>query len=163
SKAPEPYGQAPAAIQIITNDMIRRSGAVVLPEALRLADNLDVAQDDAHDWNISARGFNANLSNKLLVLIDGRSVYSPLFSGVVWNSQNVMLADIDRIEVISGPGTTLWGANAVNGVINVISKSADQTQGWYADAGGGNEWRDFTSVRYGGTLAPDVYFRVYGN
>ncbi len=155
-------GQAPAAIQVITNDEIRRSGASSLPEALRLADNLEVAQDNAHDWNISARGFNADLSNKLLVLIDGRTVYSPLFSGVFWDVQNVMLEDLDRIEVVSGPGGTLWGANAVNGVINVISKSAQNTQGWYVEGGGGSELRDFGAVRYGGTLAPNVYFRVYG-
>jgi outer membrane cobalamin receptor len=89
-----------------------------------------VAQDNSSAWNISARGFNANLSNKLLVLIDGRTVYSPLFSGVFWDVQNVILEDLDRIEVISGPGGTLWGANAVNGVINVITKSAQETQGW---------------------------------
>ncbi len=162
AKAPEPLVQAPAAIQVITNDEIRRSGASSLPEALRLADNLEVAQDSAHDWNISARGFNAGLSNKLLVLIDGRTVYTPLFSGVEWDVQNVMLADLDRIEVISGPGGTLWGANAVNGVINIISKSAEDTQGWYMEGGGGNELRDFGSLRYGGTLAPNVYYRVYG-
>jgi iron complex outermembrane receptor protein len=163
SKQPEPLRQAPAAIQIITNDDIRRSGASSLPEALRLADNLEVAQDNAHDWNISARGFNTDLSNKLLVLIDGRTVYSPLFSGVIWDVQNVMLEDVDRIEVISGPGGTLWGANAVNGVINVISKSAQDTQGWYVEGAGGNELRDAGAIRYGGTLAKDVYFRVYGN
>jgi iron complex outermembrane receptor protein len=163
SKEPEPLRQAPAAIQIITNDEIRRSGASTLPEALRLADNLEVAQDNAHDWNISARGFNADLSNKLLVLIDGRTVYSPLFSGVIWDVQNVMLQDLDRIEVISGPGGTLWGANAVNGVINVISKSAQDTQGWYMEGAGGSELRDSGAIRYGGELAPNVYFRVYGS
>lgn len=162
SKEPEPLGQAPAAIQIITNEAIRRSGASSLPEALRLADNLQVAQDNAHDWNISARGFNADLSNKLLVLIDGRTVYSPLFSGVIWDVQNVMLEDLDRIEVVSGPGGTLWGANAVNGVINIISKSAQDTQGWYVEGGGGSQLRDFGAVRYGGKLAPHVYYRVYG-
>lgn len=162
SKEPEPLGQAPAAIQIITNDEIRRSGASSLPEALRLADNLEVAQANAHDWNISARGFNSGSSNKLLVLIDGRAVYTPLDAGVFWDVQNVMLEDLDRIEVISGPGGTLWGANAVNGVINVISKSAQDTQGWYMETGGGTELRDFGAVRYGGTLAPNVYFRVYG-
>jgi len=162
SREPEPLLQAPAAIQVITNDEIRRSGASSLPEALRLADNLEVAQDNAHDWNISARGFNADLSNKLLVLIDGRTVYSPLFSGVIWDVQNVMLEDLDRIEVISGPGGTLWGANAVNGVINIVSKSAEDTQGWYMEGGGGNELRDFGAIRYGGTLAPNVYYRVYG-
>ena len=162
SKQPEPYGEAPASIDIITNDEILRSGASSLPEALQLADNLDVAQDNAHDWNITARGFNTGLSNKLLVLIDGRTVYTPLYSGVIWDVQNVMLADLDRIEVISGPGGTLWGANAVNGVINIISKSAQDTQGWYMDAGGGSQLRDFGDLRYGGTLAPNVYYRVYG-
>lgn len=162
SKEPEPLGQAPAAIQVITNDAIRRSGASSLPEALRLADNLEVAQENAYSWHISARGFNTDLANKLLVLIDGRAVYSPLDAGVFWDLQNVMLADLDRIEVISGPGGTLWGANAVNGVINVISKSAQDTQGWYVEGGGGSQLRDFGAIRYGGTLAPDVYFRVYG-
>ena len=163
SKTPEPLSQAPAAIQVITNDEIRRSGASSLPEALRLADNLEVDQDNAHDWNISARGFNADLGNKLLVLIDGRTVYSPLFSGVFWDVQNVMLEDVDRVEVISGPGGTLWGANAVNGVINVITKSAQDTQGWYLEGGGGSSLRDFGEIRYGGTLAPNVYYRVYGS
>jgi iron complex outermembrane receptor protein len=162
SKEPEPLSDAPAAIQVITGDEILRSGATSLPEALRLADNLEVAQDNAHDWNITARGFNTGLANKLLVLVDGRTVYTPLYSGVIWDEQNPMLADIDRIEVISGPGGTLWGANAVNGVINIISKSAADTQGWYLEGAGGSELRDFGAIRYGGTLAPNVYFRVYG-
>jgi len=162
SKEPQPLSQAPAAIQVITNEDILRSGATSLPEALQLADNLQVAQDNAHDWNITARGFNTGLANKLLVLIDGRAVYTPLYSGVEWDEQNPMLADIDRIEVISGPGGTLWGANAVNGVINIISKSAQDTQGWYLEGGGGSELRDFGAIRYGGTLVPDVYYRVYG-
>ena len=162
SKAPEPYGQAPAAIEVITSDEIRRSGASSIPEALRLADNLDVAQAGSSGWAISARGFNSSISDKLLVLMDGRSVYTPLFSGVIWNVQDYLLADIDRIEVISGPGGTLWGANAVNGVINITSKSARDTQGLYVEAGGGNQLEDFTGVRYGGTLATNIYYRVYG-
>ena len=162
SKEAEPLVDAPSAIQVITNDEIVRSGATSLPEALRLADNLQVAQDNSHDWNITARGFNTGLANKLLVLIDGRTVYTPLYSGVVWDEQNPMLADIDRIEVISGPGGTLWGANAVNGVINIISKSAEDTQGWYMEADAGSQPRDLGAIRYGGTLAPNVYFRVYG-
>ena len=162
SKQPEPYGQAPAAIQVVTGDQIRRSGASSIPEALRLADNLDVAQQNSHDWSISARGFNSGLANKLLVMIDGRTVYTPLFSGVFWNAQDYLLEDIDRIEVISGPGGTLWGANAVNGVINITSKSAKDTQGLYAEAGGGSWLQDFAGVRYGGVLASNVYFRVYG-
>ncbi len=162
SKQPEKLLDAASAIQVITNEDIRRSGASDIPEALRLADNLDVAEQNSHDWNITARGFNTDLGNKLLVLLDGRTVYTPLFSGVFWDVQDYVLEDIDRIEVISGPGGTLWGANAVNGVINITTKSAKDTQGGYVEAGGGSELEGFTSVRYGGTLAPNVYFRVYG-
>ncbi|MBW8864532.1 MAG: TonB-dependent receptor [Verrucomicrobia bacterium] len=162
AKQPEPYGQAPAAIQVVTGDDIRRSGASSIPEALRLADNLEVAQQNSHDWSISARGFNSGLANKLLVMMDGRTVYTPLFSGVFWNVQDYLLEDIDRIEVISGPGGTLWGANAVNGVINITSKSAKDTQGLYTEAGGGSWLQDFAGVRYGGTLGTNVFFRVYG-
>jgi iron complex outermembrane receptor protein len=162
AKAPQKLLQAAASIQVITADDIRRSGATTIPEALRLADNLEVAQINAHDWAISARGFNANLANKLLVLIDGRAVYTPLYGGVLWDVQDYLLADIDRIEVISGPGGTLWGANAVNGIINIVTKSAADTQGAYAYAGGGNELREQEGARYGTTLAPDAYLRVYG-
>lgn len=162
AKEPQKLLQAAASIQVITADDIRRSGATTIPEALRLADNLEVAQINAHDWAISARGFNANLGNKLLVLIDGRVVYTPLYGGVLWNVQDYLLEDIDRIEVISGPGGTLWGANAVNGVINIVTKSARDTQGVYAFAGGGNELREQEGARYGTTLAPDIDLRVYG-
>jgi len=162
AKAPEPYGQAPAAIQVITGDDIRRSGASSIPEALRLADNLEVAQQNSHTWNISARGFNTDLANKLLVLMDGRSVYTPLYSGVFWDQQDYLLADIERIEVISGPGGTLWGANAVNGVINITSKSAKDTQGLYTEAGGGTVLEDFGAVRFGGVLGTNVFYRIYG-
>jgi len=129
---------------------------------MRLADNLDVAQKNSHDWAISARGFNTALANKLLVLMDGRSVYTPLFSGVFWDVQDYLLQDIDRIEVISGPGGTLWGANAVNGVINITSKSAKDTQGLYVEGGGGTQLQDFGGARYGGVLTSNVYYRVYG-
>jgi iron complex outermembrane receptor protein len=162
SKQPQPYGQAPAAIDVITNDEIRRSGASSIPEALRLADNLEVAQKNSHDWSISSRGFNTDLSNKLLVLMDGRSVYTPLIAGVIWDIQDYLLEDIDHIEVISGPGGTLWGANAVNGVINITSKSAKDTQGLYVEGGGGLEQRDFGGARYGGALGSDAFYRVYG-
>jgi iron complex outermembrane receptor protein len=162
SKQPEKLLDAPSAIEVITNEDILRYGASSIPEALQLADNLEVAQQNSHDWAISARGFNANLGDKLLVLVDGRAVYSPLYGGVLWNVQDYLLEDIDRIEVISGPGGTLWGANAVNGVINITTKSAKDTQGLFAEAGGGTELEDFAAVRYGGVLAPDVYFRVYG-
>src|SRR5882724_11239730 len=143
SKRPEKLSETASAIQVITREDIRRSGASSLPEALRLASNLQVAQKNSHDWGISARGFNTDLANKLLVLIDGRTVYTPLFSGVFWNVQDYLLEDIDRIEVISGPGGTLWGANAVNGVINITSKSAKDTQGFYLEGGGGSVLRDF--------------------
>ncbi|MGH9144271.1 MAG: TonB-dependent receptor plug domain-containing protein, partial [Vicinamibacterales bacterium] len=161
SKKPEPYGRAPAAIQVITQDDIRRSGATTLPEALRLADNLIVAQKNSHDWAISARGFDTDLANKLLVLIDGRTVYTPLFSGVFWDRQDYLLEDIERIEVISGPGGTLWGENAVNGVINIITRRAQDSQGVYADAGLGGQV-GLGGVRYGGMLTPTLPFRVYG-
>src|SRR6185312_9047978 len=162
AKQPEPYGQAPAAIQVITSEDIARSGASSLPEAMRLADNLEVAQKNSHDWAISARGFNTALGNKLLVLMDGRSVYTPLFSGVFWDVQDYLLQDIDRIEVISGPGGTLWGANAVNGVINITTKSAKDTQGLYVEGGGGSQLQYFGGARYGGTITSNVYYRVYG-
>ena len=162
SKRPEPYFRAPAAIQVITQDDIRRSGASSIPEALRLADNLQVAQVNSQEWAITARGFNGNYANKLLVMIDGRTVYTPLYSGVFWDVQDYLMEDIDRIEVISGPGATLWGANAVNGVINIMSKSAKETQGFLLETGGGTEMRGFGGLRYGGVLATNVYYRVYG-
>jgi iron complex outermembrane receptor protein len=162
TRHPEKLLQAAAAIQVITQEQIRRSGATSIPEALRLADNLEVAQKNSHDWAISARGFNTALGNKLLVMIDGRTVYTPLYSGVFWDAQDYLLEDIDRIEVISGPGGTLWGANAVNGVINIITKSAADTKGVYAEAGGGDQLKEFGGARYGGTLGSNVDFRVYG-
>jgi iron complex outermembrane receptor protein len=161
AREPQHLLQAPAAIQVITAEDIRRSGATSIPEALRLADNLEVAQINAHDWAISARGFNANLANKLLVLIDGRVVYTPLYGGVLWNVQDYLLKDIDRIEVISGPGGTLWGANAVNGVINIVTKSAADTQGLYASGAGGKQLREQEDIRYGTQLGA-VALRVYG-
>jgi iron complex outermembrane recepter protein len=138
SKRDERLSDAPTSVFVITSEDIRRSGATSLPEALRLAPNLQVARVSANEYAISARGFNGTAANKLLVLIDGRSVYSPLFSGVFWDVQDVMIEDIERIEVISGSGGTLWGVNAVNGVINVITRSASQSQGGLAVAGGGH-------------------------
>src|SRR5438477_7218800 len=162
SKRPERLTQVASAIQVITQDDIRRSGVTSLPEALRLATNLQVAQVDSRQWAISARGFNSTTANKLLVLIDGRTVYTPLYAGVFWDVQDTLLQDIDRIEVISGPGGTLWGANAVNGVINVITKSAKETHGLFLEAGGGTELRGFGGLRYGGELTPQLHYRVYG-
>ena len=139
SRRAEPISDAAAAIDVITSDQIRRSGATTLAEVLRLATGLAVARVDTTTWAISARGFNSTAANKLLVLIDGRSVYTPLFSGVFWDVQDTLLADVDRIEVIRGPGGILWGANAVNGVINIITKIASRTQGGRVELASGNE------------------------
>jgi iron complex outermembrane receptor protein len=162
SKRPEKLKAAASAIQVITQEDIRQSGATSVPEALRLAPNLQVAQVNSSQWAISARGFNNVLANKLLVLIDGRVVYTPMYAGVFWDVQNLVLEDIDRIEVISGPGGTLWGANAVNGVINIITKKAKDTQGLFAEAAVGTELRGLGSLRYGGKLAKNLSYRVYG-
>jgi iron complex outermembrane receptor protein len=160
SKHAERLVDAPSSIFVITSDLIRRSGVTTLPEALRLAPNLQVARIDASQYAISARGFNNAVGNKLLVLIDGRTVYTPIFSGVFWDQQDVVLEDIERIEVISGPGATLWGANAVNGVINVISRRADETQGALLAIHGGMQDSGAT-LRYGGGLGETGHFRVY--
>jgi len=152
---------APASIYVISRDDIRRAGVTSLPEALRLAPNLQVARADTNQYAITARGANAVLANKLLVLIDGRTVYTPLFSGVFWEAQDTLLEDVDRIEVISGPGATLWGANAVNGVINVITRSAQATRGGVIGAGAGNLERE-GFARYGAAASAQTSFRVYG-
>lgn len=161
SRQPQRLSESPSAIQVITSEDIRRSGASSIPEALRLASNLQVAQVNSQEWVITARGFSSDVGNKLLVMIDGRTVYTPLFSGVFWDRQDYLLEDIDRIEVISGPGGTLWGANAVNGVINIITRDAAQTQGLHVEAGAGSELQAFTGLRYGGTLNEDTSYRVY--
>lgn len=161
SKKKQKLSEAAAAVYVITQDDIRRSGATSIPEALRMVPGLQVARLDANKWAVSSRGFNGRFANKLLVLIDGRSVYSPLFSGVYWDVQDTLLEDVDRIEVIRGPGATLWGANAVNGVINIITKNAEDTQGGLLTAGGGNEERGFGQVRYGGKIGEDAYYRAY--
>ncbi|HKQ37682.1 MAG TPA: TonB-dependent receptor plug domain-containing protein, partial [Verrucomicrobiae bacterium] len=143
SRKEESALQTATAVSVITQDDIRRSGATSIPEALRLSPGMHVARLSSHEWALSARGFLAGAGNKLQVLIDGRSVYTPLFSGVFWDVQDTMLEDIDRIEVIRGPGATLWGANAVNGVINVMTRDAKQTQGTLITGGGGTEERAF--------------------
>jgi iron complex outermembrane receptor protein len=162
SKSPEKLSEAASAIQVITSDDIRRSGATSLPEALRLASNLEVAQIDSRQWAITARGFNNVFADKMLVLIDGRTVYTPLYAGVYWDAQDTLLEDVDRIEVISGPGATQWGANAVNGVINITTKSAKDTQGGLVLGEAGTALRESGGARYGGELAPGVYYRIYG-
>ncbi|MFP4144474.1 MAG: TonB-dependent receptor plug domain-containing protein [Phycisphaeraceae bacterium] len=154
--------EAPAAIYVIADEDIDRSGLQSLPELLRLVPGMHVARVDAHTWAIAARGFNAQFNNKQLVMIDGRSVYTPLFGGVYWDMQDVVIEDLDRIEVIRGPGGSLWGANAVNGVVNVITKDASETQGWMLETSVGTEMLNRTAVRYGGQLGDDAYFRVYG-
>src|SRR5438309_2230732 len=161
SKRTQKVADAAAAIFVITQEDIRRSGATNIPEALRLAPGIQVARIDENKWAISSRGFNGRFADKLLVLIDGRSVYTPLFSGVYWNVQDVMLEDVDRIEVIRGPRATLWGANAVNGVINIITKPAKDTQGALLSAGGGNQERGFGAVRYGGKLGDRGHYRFF--
>ncbi|MDP3175930.1 MAG: TonB-dependent receptor [Phenylobacterium sp.] len=162
SKRPERIAEAAASVFVLTNDDIRRSGVQSVAEALRLAPNLGVQRVDALDYGISARGLNGfESANKLLVLIDGRSVYSPFFSGVEWSQLHPDLPDLDRIEVVSGPGGTLWGANAVNGVVNIVTRPADQTQGLAGLAAGGAGYQSYTA-RYGGRLGADGAFRIYG-
>ncbi len=161
SKKPQKMYDAAAAVFVITQDDIRRSGVTSIPEALRLVPGLEVARIDANKWAITSRGFNGRFANKLLVLIDGRSVYTPLFSGVFWQMKNPVLEDVERIEVIRGPGATLWGANAVNGVINIITKDAEETQGGLVSARIGTKDRGSGSVRYGARVGDDAYFRVY--
>lgn len=161
SKRPEPIASAPAAVYVITGDEIRRSGATSLPEALRLAPNLEVARVDSQTYSISAHGMNSvNAANKLLVLMDGRSVYTPFFSSVFWDQQHIVLADIDRIEVISGPGGSLWGANAMNGVVNIITRSAAQTGGGLVDAKAG-DFMQSANARWGGRFGEAGTYRVY--
>ena len=163
SKKEQKLSDTAAAIFVITQDDIRRSGMTSIAEVLRLVPGLDVAHVDASKWAIAARGFNDRFSDKLLVLIDGRSLYSTAQSGVFWEVQNLLLEDIDRIEVIRGPGATLWGAGAVNGVINIITKSASDTQGGLVTMGSGVQERGFSSFRYGGQAGPKGRYRIYGN
>ncbi|HKX27065.1 MAG TPA: TonB-dependent receptor [Blastocatellia bacterium] len=161
SRKSEKLFDAASAIYIITREEIRRSGATSIPEALRLAPNLQVAQVSSREWAISARGFNNTLANKLLVMIDGRTIYTPLYAGVFWDVQDVLLEDVDRIEIISGPGGTVWGANAVNGVISIITRNSRETEGGYLTGGGGNQLQGLGGIRYGGRLARNLYYRVY--
>jgi iron complex outermembrane receptor protein len=151
----------PSAVFVILPEDIRRSGARSIPEALRMAPGLEVAQLDANKWAISSRGFNGRFANKLEVLMDGRSVYTPTFSGVYWDVQDTFMEDIERIEVIRGPGATMWGSNAVNGVINIITKPASDTQGIAANGGVGTDHRDFAGARYGGAAGDAVHYRAY--
>jgi iron complex outermembrane receptor protein len=163
SKKEQKMSEAAAAIFVITQEDIRRSGATNIPDLLRMVPGLDVSQINANSWSISARGFNQQFTNKLLVLMDGRAVYSPFLGGVNWDTQDVPLEDIDRIEVIRGPGATLWGANAVNGVINIITKSALDTRGTLITAGGGTDRQALGTAQYGGSIRGNTSYRIFSN
>lgn len=157
----ERLADAAAAVFVITSEDIQRSGATTIPDLLRMVPGLQVARMDANKWAVSARGFNGRIANKLLVLMDGRSVYTPFYSGVFWDFQDTLLNDIDRIEVIRGPGAALWGANAVNGVINIITKHSRDTQGMLVSMGTGTEELNMSAARYGGQFSSEGYYRAY--
>ncbi len=161
AKKPQKLYESAAAVHVISQQDIRRSGMTSLPDLLRLAPGVNVAQINASQWALSIRGFNGLLANKLLVLIDGRSVYSPTFAGVNWDVQDTLIEDIERIEVIRGPGGTVWGANAMNGVINIITKHAQDTQGNLLVAGGGTQDNNVVSYRYGGSWGEQGHYRVF--
>src|SRR4051812_44009195 len=162
SKQPEKASNIPAAVFVITRDDIRRSGVTSIPEALRLAPGVEVARIDSSKWSVGIRGFGSRLSRSVLVLIDGRTVYTTLLAGTYWEVQDVVLEDIERIEVIRGPGGTIWGPNAVNGVINIITKAAKNTQGALVSLSAGNIDQGIASVRYGGKAGEHFNYRVYG-
>ena len=161
SKHAQKISEAPAAVTVLTGEDIRRSGMTTIADVLRAVPGLHVASIDASTRAITARGFNSQFANKLLVMIDGRTVYTPLFSGVYWDVQDVMLEDIDRIEIVRGPGGAVWGANAVNGVINIITRRAEETQGILLTSGGGSLERSFAGGRYGGAIGDDAHYRAY--
>jgi iron complex outermembrane receptor protein len=161
SKKEQNISRAASAVFVITSEDILRSGANNIPDLLRMVPGVEVAQINSSQWAVSVRGFNGQYSNKLLVLVDGRTVYSPMLSGVFWDAQDVLLEDIDRIEVIRGPGATVWGANAVNGVISIITKKARDSQGGLVTAGAGSYEHGFGAARYGGQLGSATAYRVF--
>jgi iron complex outermembrane receptor protein len=160
SKKKQKLSESAAAIFVITQEDLRRSGVTSIPEALRMVPGVQVARITNNQWAISARGFNDRFSNKLLVLIDGRAIYNSLFAGVTWETQDTVLEDIQRIEVIRGPGGTLWGANAVNGVINIITKKSQDTQGVLVSGVAGSE-EGIISIRHGGQAGQDLQYRLF--
>jgi iron complex outermembrane recepter protein len=162
SKDPRQTFQTPVAIYVITGEDIRRSGASSIPEALRLAPGVEVARIDSNKWSVGIRGFGSRLSRSVLVLIDGRTVYTTLLAGTYWEVQDTLMDDVDRIEIIRGPGGTIWRPNAVNGVINIITKEAKDTRGALVSAGGGSVDQGFLDFRYGGGNGKDFNYRVYG-
>ena len=161
TRRPEPVGSVAAAVTVITSDDIRRSGVTTIADALALADGVHVARFSTGSWSISTRGFNGSTPNKLLVMVDGRTEFSPFFAGVFWNMLDYVLEDIERIEVIRGPSGTMWGANAVNGVVNIVTRSARDTRGTYASVGTGNEDHALAEARYGGGT-DRLSYRIYG-
>ena len=160
SRKDQKLSKTASAVYAISSEDIRRSGATSIPEALRMAPGVQVAQVNASQWAIGIRGFNGIFSNKLLVMVDGRSVYNPMFAGVFWDVQDMLLDDIDHIEVIRSPGGTMWGSNAVNGIVNIITKSADQTQGGLLTTGWGNQEGSFGEARFGGKAGSSAHYRV---
>ena len=161
TRGPQPLSRSAAAVAVVSSQELSSSGAMNIPEAIRYVPGINVAQLTASEWAVSSRGFASANSPDLLVLSDGRSIYTPLFSGVFWDVQDYIMPDIDRIEVIRGPGAALWGSNAVNGVINIISKSAEATQGGWAEVGGGSEERARVAAQYGGETGDQMYYRVF--
>src|SRR5688572_5946080 len=162
SREPERWWSAPSGVDVVTGDEIRRSGVLNLPDAIRLAAGVQVGQPSARNWAISIRGMNVLAANKISVVMDGRSLFTPFFSGVQWDAQDTLLEDVDRIEVVRGPVGALWGSFAVNGFIQILTKPAWDTQGLLAAAGTGTEDPGFFALRYGGKLGRDTAFRVYG-
>ena len=162
SRHEEQMRNTAAAVYVITQEDIRRSGATELADLLRSVPGMDVAQINSGTWAVSARGFTAQYAKKLVMLVDGRSVYDPTFSGMYWQLQNLVLEDIDRIEVIRGPGATMWGANAVNGVISITTKRAAQTQGGLIVADAGSSRPAEGSLRFGGAIGKNAFYRVFG-
>lgn len=162
SRQESTVGQSPAAIFVVTSEMIRRSGSTTFPEVLRMVPGLEVAHIDSSKWAVTARGFGERFAGKMLVQVDGRTVYTPINAGVYWDTVDYPLEDVERIEVIRGPGASVWGANAVNGIINIITKPAGDTQGTLLVVGGGSEERAFSTIRFGGKIGDHVQYRVYG-
>lgn len=161
SKREQRLSDTASAVTVLSNEDIRRSGATNIADALRLVPGMNVASVNAGQWAISTRGFNSLYANKLLVLVDGRAVYSQIFSGVYWDLEQTMLEDLDRIEVIRGPGATVWGANAVNGVINIVTRSAKDTQGGLLYGSAGDVHETDSGMRYGGRIGERTYYRVH--
>ncbi len=161
SRKAEKIKDLPAAVFVITQDDISRSSANSIPELLRMAPGLSVARIDANKWSVTSRGYSGRFADDLLVMIDGRTVYSPLFAGTFWETLDLPLEDIERIEVIRGPAGTIWGANAANGAIHILTKHAKDTQGNLVTTGGGTEERGFATVRHGGRIGENLHYRLY--